>query len=525
MADEKFVLLGPATQFVSHTRFLFTLRCVNRPSLYHSLLLFRLASLSPQELPSTCPATEKDESGLAEDLPGHDSSLHTSNSTINPSSKYGQMYVMESTCPHLGADLSHADIEEGPESAVAVCPWHKYDFDLKTGHSDHGIRACTYAVQLRPQTREDPSPAATPSKGGDQILEVWVEAPSPDAWEVVELRPVSEEFADPPPIIPTPTTSTAPLEPISDAGAESQTLPTTLLEWSVLILNTPNPDRKVERTRQAIDAFKTGKLRSIGRSGSNAPSPPDVPPREADLRVVAPGKVGKRGKAGSLKSRIVILHALANIEQWAIDLAWDIIARFANVKINGKPLPQQFFSDWTKVAQDEAKHFSLLRKRLEELGSSYGEHTVHAGLWESAQETAHSLSARLAIIHLVHEARGLDVNPATIQKFKTAGDVESVKVLEVIHHDEITHVTAGHRWLSWVCEQTNEDPVAVFRDHVRRHFSGAIKGPYNIDDRKKAGLTPDFYEDLQGELGFGGFVFPPTSGQTAATPVGYEVTP
>lgn len=88
------------------------------------------------------------------------------------------------------------------------------------------------------------------------------------------------------------------------------------------------------------------------------------------------------------------------------------------------------------------RHFSLLRKRLEELGSFYGEHTVHAGLWESAQETASSLSARLAIIHLVHEARGLDVNPATIAKFRAAGDADSVKVLEVIHHDEITVCTS-----------------------------------------------------------------------------------
>ena len=136
-------------------------------------------------------------------------------------------------------------------------------------------------------------------------------------------------------------------------------------------------------------------------------------------------------------------------------IRWDIIARFGNVKIGGRPLPQQFFSDWVKVAEDEAKfvdlllalnarlngycrHFSLLRRRLEELGSFYGEHSVHAGLWESAQDTKDSLSARLCIIHLVHEARGLDVNPTTIAKFRAAADHDSVKVLETIHHDEIT---------------------------------------------------------------------------------------
>lgn len=44
---------------------------------------------------------------------------------------YKQLYAMEAACPHLGADMSLADIEEycgedGEEpSAVVVCPWHR----------------------------------------------------------------------------------------------------------------------------------------------------------------------------------------------------------------------------------------------------------------------------------------------------------------------------------------------------------------------------------------------------------------
>jgi uncharacterized ferritin-like protein (DUF455 family) len=160
-----------------------------------------------------------------------------------------------------------------------------------------------------------------------------------------------------------------------------------------------------------------------------------------------------------------MLHALANIEQWAyvtsilslscpeddaderqgrIDLAWDVIARFGP---KHPDLPPAFFSDWSKVALDESKHFSLLCSRLSALGTEYGSLPVHAGLWESAAVTSDSLRARLAIIHLVHEARGLDVNPGTIEKFRKQGDKESVEVLEVIHADEVTHVTAGHRWV------------------------------------------------------------------------------
>jgi hypothetical protein len=38
---------------------------------------------------------------------------------------HDQIYVMESSCPHLGADLSHAEIEECETTVVAVCPWHR----------------------------------------------------------------------------------------------------------------------------------------------------------------------------------------------------------------------------------------------------------------------------------------------------------------------------------------------------------------------------------------------------------------
>jgi uncharacterized ferritin-like protein (DUF455 family) len=47
---------------------------------------------------------------------------------------------------------------------------------------------------------------------------------------------------------------------------------------------------------------------------------------------------------------------LANIEQWAIDLSWDIIARFSNLEFPDKTtLPNEFYTDFIKVACDEAK--------------------------------------------------------------------------------------------------------------------------------------------------------------------------
>lgn len=86
-----------------------------------------------------------------------------------------------------------------------------------------------------------------------------------------------------------------------------------------------------------------------------------------------------------------------------------------------------------QVALDEASHFEQLQQRLQAVGSHYGALPVHDGLWESAAATAHSLPARLAVESCVHEARGLDRLPHTIQRFRNAGDSESAQLLETIY--------------------------------------------------------------------------------------------
>ncbi|KAF8881558.1 hypothetical protein BD779DRAFT_1545489 [Infundibulicybe gibba] len=391
-------------------------------------------------------------------------------SIVNP--MYKQIYVMESTCPHLGADLSHAEIEECETSYVAVCPWHRYDFDLRTGKSEMGLKACTYDVEVK-------------NRPTDGVDTVYIQTPTDGHnWRLVELRPVSEEFADPP---PPPRVDDAARSPIGTAQVDESIIPesgppTTLMQWAVLILNTSNPTLKVQRTRHAVQLFRTGQLPSIGHRSPTAPRPPDVPPREASFssNTVDPSKVKNR------KNRAVMLHALANIEQWA----WDIMARFGPTH---PELPPAFFSDFTKMAWTNLNIcVTLLTSRLSELSPStpYGSMPVHASLWESATITSKSLQSRLAIIHLVHEARGLD-----------AGDIESVKVMETIHADEITHVTSGHRWFTWLCAQENIDPVQTFREEVKKGWRGDVKGPFNIEDRERAGMTKDFYEDLKGEMG------------------------
>lgn len=146
----------------------------------------------------------------------------------------------------------------------------------------------------------------------------------------------------------------------------------------------------------------------------------------------------RTGKGGTVETRVRAYHALACIELWAVDLAIDAMARFWDWRLGsmdgkvGKRLGMRFFSDFLKVAEDEAKHFMLLKERLSELGCEYGQLPVHDGLWESARETEGSLFARLAVIHLVHEARGLDTNPRQIARARSAGDKQSAAMLQVM---------------------------------------------------------------------------------------------
>nr|ODN94039.1 hypothetical protein L203_00213 [Cryptococcus depauperatus CBS 7841] len=488
--SKRFVKICSLKATLTHTRFHLSLRTVDPPVVYHRLLLFRINK----------PDIYVAEEGLRDAV-----GLSVEQSVW----KAPELYCMEETCPHLGAPLSHAAIEDMEDTRAIVCPWHQYDFDLKDGSSTTGLRACTYEVRV---------------EGTKDQAEIWVEAPHSEnsstapgrEWELVEMRGVSEEFLDPP--IPSLATLSmnghcppASLPPylFSQKRPLPDPLPDTLLGFAHLILRTSDPQLKCLLTKEAVTRMRTGKLKSIRPSKADIKKERengglvDEPPREVEI--IAPGKTPRRGKGGSEKSRILMLHALANIEQYAIDLAWDIIARFAHYEVNSKRLPVEFFLDWAKVAEDEAKHYTLLARRLVEMGSYFGAHTVHAGLWESATQTANSLSARIAIIHLVAEARGIDMNPLTLAKLQAANDVESSKVLEIIHADEITRnvdVTTGHRWFAWLCTQQGLDPVTTFREEVYNNFRGKIKGPFNAKDRLKAGLTPDFYEDLSGHLGW-----------------------
>ena len=269
------------------------------------------------------------------------------------------------------------------------------------------------------------------------------------------------------------------------SGFDTMGCPVTLAAGAVAVLAAAEPAAKLQLSASLAARWRAGDL-SVGRA-----NPPPRPARPARPVLLPPRDMPKRRRFGSRAGRIALLHALAHIELNAIDLAWDLVARF------GEPhLPHEFFDDWVAVAAEEATHFASLCTRLRALGARYGDLPAHDGLWEAAAATLHDPLARLAIVPLVLEARGLDVTPDMARRLERAGDPDSAAILARIYRDEIGHVAAGMRWFAHFCRARGREPQSAFHAAVARHFAGALKPPFNRAARDAAGFPADYYEGL-----------------------------
>lgn len=266
-----------------------------------------------------------------------------------------------------------------------------------------------------------------------------------------------------------------------------------VMEMAARVVATADPSEKVRLAHDTSTAWRAGQLRVPERG---APScAPDVPGRPPHPELKPPAQVPRR-RLGNPAGRFALMHAVAHIEFNAIDLHFDMVARFAGDDRLADDHRRAFVSDWISVGDDEARHFTMVRRRLQEMNGDYGDLAAHDGLWEAASNTAHDLAARLAVAPMVLEARGLDVTPMMIDKLASVGDEASVAILKVIYDEEVGHVAAGTRWFEHVCRDETDTPEDCFHRLVSTYFSGPLKRPFNEPARSAAGLPGCFYEPL-----------------------------
>lgn len=254
-------------------------------------------------------------------------------------------------------------------------------------------------------------------------------------------------------------------------------------------LMTDDPLQKADKVASLHENFEQYS-RAVPASPAHRIETPGIPEFP---KLVEPQQVTRRG-FGSTAGRVALLHALAHIEFNAINLALDAAYRFRDLP---SEVASDFARDWVRVAADEARHFKMVAKRLQSLDSYYGAHDAHAGLWNMALKTDHDVMVRMALVPRVLEARGLDVAPPMIEKFRKHDDEESAEILQIIFTDEIEHVRIGNHWFRYTCEQRGLSPSDVFADLLRQHSKGFLRGPYNEVARVQAGFSVEELDALK----------------------------
>ena len=252
-----------------------------------------------------------------------------------------------------------------------------------------------------------------------------------------------------------------------------------IFQASLACLMEKDTDRKISLSREVQAAWLSGQL--LNEVDEDSPHTVEVPGRPALPELVSPRNLPRRSMA-SVEGRAALIHSLCHIEFNAINLGWDAVYRF-------RQMPREFYTDWIKVAAEEAYHFSLLRDHLRKLGYDYGDFPAHNGLWEMALRTDFDPLVRMALVPRVLEARGLDVTPGIMAKLGEVGDLAAVDILKIIHRDEIGHVETGSRWFGYLCEQRKLEPMETFAQLISQYMKGKLKGPFDMAARRKAGFS------------------------------------
>ncbi|MDD2719983.1 MAG: ferritin-like domain-containing protein [Gallionella sp.] len=262
--------------------------------------------------------------------------------------------------------------------------------------------------------------------------------------------------------------------------------PAELRQAALLLLRERDVAQKAAGVHRMAENWRAGNM-ALDAYGELA-EPSDIPGQPDRPSLIAPMSV-KRRKMSTPEGRAAMIHALVHIEFNAINLALDAVWRFAG-------LPEAYYADWLKVADEEALHFSLLAGHLQSMGYGYGDFPAHNGLWEVAARTSGDVLARMALVPRTLEARGLDAVPVLRAKLLQAGDEAAGAILDIILRDEIGHVGIGNRWYGHLCRQRGMEPVATYRCLAETYSAPLPRGPFNLSARQAAGFSEAELADL-----------------------------
>lgn len=139
------------------------------------------------------------------------------------------------------------------------------------------------------------------------------------------------------------------------------------------------------------------------------------------------------------------LHRHMNNETGALEIAAQCLADFPDA-------PWDLRMRLARQAADEARHASILYRRLLELGGKKGEFPVNNYEW-GVTGMLDNLPARLAVQNRTFEAGLIDLLGSLRNTWREAGDEVTATLLDGILADEITHVRFANQWIRRLSEE------------------------------------------------------------------------
>lgn len=153
-------------------------------------------------------------------------------------------------------------------------------------------------------------------------------------------------------------------------------------------------------------------------------------------------KFPKVNRLNETDKKAMALHSFANHELLAIEMMAAALLIYPHEGQDDLRFKKGILS----ALKDEQKHLSLYINRLNELGYSFGDFPLNDFFWRQ-MEKLKTANQYTAVMALTFEAANLDFAQYYSNIFKSLGDNETAKVLEIVLEDEISHVAFGAFWM------------------------------------------------------------------------------
>jgi len=189
---------------------------------------------------------------------------------------------------------------------------------------------------------------------------------------------------------------------------------TTLREAAMAVLTEEDVERKALKTIEFVKCWRDGSIYDVTSDYVNLLACPSEPCRPKSNDQMVPIDSKHESESESVRTQLIeaetkklksmykkntiecTVHAIANAESYAVDLFWDLIARYTVTAVSSADgatstsitLPREFYDNMTYIANQEAEHFLSWFHRLQEMGYPFGTFPLSKGLWQSAGDTS-----------------------------------------------------------------------------------------------------------------------------------------